>query len=189
MNFVEPIRDKNLIDDMCTYLKNKNKRDCIMFMLGIYVGLRISDNLPFKVKDLKHKRRITIFEKKTGKQKTFSIPDEFYSILNEYLDTRNDDDYIFKSRQGNKPITRARAYQILKSAGEKFGLENIGTHTLRKTFGYWYYKNYNDIVGLMKILNHSSEAITKRYIGIEQEELNRKQKNFKLINNFSWDTK
>lgn len=186
MNFVEPIRDKNLIDDMCTYLKNKNKRDCIMFMLGIYVGLRISDILVLKVKDLKHNKYITIFEKKTGKQKIFAIPIEFYSILNEYLDTRNDDEYIFKSRQGNKPITRARAYQILKAAGKVFGLNNIGTHTLRKTFGYWYYKNYNDIVGLMKILNHSSEAITKRYIGIEQEELNRKQRNFKIINNFSW---
>ena len=57
---------------------------------------------------------------------------------------------------------------------------------MRKTFGYWYYKNYNDIVGLMKILNHSSEAITKRYIGIDQEEMSRKQKNFKLINDFKW---
>jgi len=155
-------------------------------MLGIYVGLRISDILTFKVKDLKRRRQLTIYEKKTGKQKIFSIPDEFYSILNEYLDTRDDDEYIFKSRQGNKSITRARAYQILRQAGKQFGLENIGTHTMRKTFGYWYYKNYNDIVGLMKILNHASEAITKRYIGIDQEEMSRKQKNFKLINNFKW---
>lgn len=187
MNFVEPIRDKNLIDDMCTYLKNKNKRDCILFMSGIYIGLRISDLLLFKVKDLKGRRQISIREKKTGKQKIFNIPDEFYSILNQYLETRNEDEYVFKSRQGNRAITRARAYQILRQAGKKFGLENIGTHTMRKTFGYWYYKNYNDIVGLMKILNHSSEAITKRYIGIEQEELSRKQKNFKLIDNFKWE--
>ena len=186
MNFVEPIRDKNIIDDMCTYLKNKNKRDCILFMSGIYIGLRISDLLLFKVKDLKLKRKITIFEKKTGKQKIFNIPDEFYSILNQYLSERIDYEYIFKSRHGTQDITIARAYQILKEAGEHFGLENIGTHTMRKTFGYWYYKNYNDIVGLMKILNHSSEAITKRYIGIEQEELNRKQKNFKLIDKFKW---
>lgn len=186
MNFVEPIRDKNLIDDMCIYLKNKNKRDCVLFMSGIYIGLRISDLLLFQVKDLKNKRKITIFEKKTGKQKIFNIPDEFYSILNQYLAGRENEEYIFKSRQGTQAITRARAYQILKEAGKHFGLENIGTHTMRKTFGYWYYKNYNDIVGLMKILNHSSEAITKRYIGIEQEELNRKQKNFKLIDNFEW---
>lgn len=186
MNYVEPIRDKNTIDDICTYLKNKNKRDCILFMSGIYIGLRISDLLNFKVKDLKHQRQVAITEKKTKKRKIFSVPDEFYSVLNQYLDTRNDDEYIFKSRQGNKAITRARAYQILRKAGEEFDLKNIGTHTMRKTFGYWYYKNYNDIVGLMKILNHSSEAITKRYIGIEQEELNRKQKNFKIVNNFKW---
>lgn len=187
MNYVEPIRDKNLIDDMCIYLKNRNRRDCILFMCGIYIGLRVSDLLLFKVKDLKRRRQISIREKKTGKQKIFNIPDEFYSILNQYLETRKDDEYLFKSRQGNKAITRARAYQILRQAGNYFGLENIGTHTMRKTFGYWYYKNYSDIVGLMKILNHSSEAITKRYIGIEQEELNRKQKNFKLVDKFSWD--
>jgi len=187
MNFVEPIRDKNLIDDICTYLKNKNKRDCILFMCGIYIGLRISDLLLFKVKDLKGKRQVSIIEMKTRKQKIFSIPDEFYSALNTYLNTRCDDEYVFRSRQGNRAISRGRAYQILRDAGEHFGLENIGTHSMRKTFGYWYYKNYNDIVGLMKILNHSSEAITKRYIGIEQEELRKKQKNFKLINNFKWD--
>lgn len=186
MNFVEPIRDKNLIDDICTYLKNKNKRDCILFMCGIYIGLRISDLLPFKVKDLKRKREVQITEIKTQKVKVFSIPDEFYSILNAYLDTRNDDEYIFKSRQGNKPISRCRAYQILREAGEHFGLENIGTHTMRKTFGYWFYKIYNDIVSLMKIFNHSSEEITKRYIGIEREELRKKQKNLKLIKNFKW---
>ena len=187
MNYVEPIRDKNLIDDMCTYLKNKNRRDCILFMCGIYIGLRVSDLLLFKVKDLKKRRQITIREKKTRKQKIFNIPNEFYSILNQYLETRNDDEYLFKSRQGNKAITRARAYQILRKAANQFGLENIGTHTMRKTFGYWYYKNYNDIVGLMKIFNHSSEENTKRYIGIVQEELSRKQKNFKLINNFKWE--
>ena len=186
MNYVEPIRDKNLIDDICTYLKNQSKRNCILFMCGIYIGLRISDLLLFKVKELKNRRQVSIREKKTGKQKIFNIPDEFYSVLNQYLETRNDDEYIFKSRQGDKPITRARAYQILRAAGNHFGLENIGTHTMRKTFGYWYYKNYNDIVGLMKILNHSSEAITKRYIGIEQEELSKKQKNFKIIENFKW---
>ncbi len=187
MNFVEPIRDKNLIDDICTYLKNKNKRDCILFMCGIYVGLRVSDLLKFKVKDLKGRRQICILEQKTGKQKIFSVPDEFYPVLNDYLETRKDDEYVFKSRQGGDvPIKRCRAYQIIRQAGQKFNIENIGTHTMRKTFGYFYYKNYGDIVGLMKILNHSSEAITKRYIGIESEELRRKQKNFKIIDNFNW---
>ena len=96
MNFVEPIRDKNLIDDICTYLKNKNKRDCILFMCGIYVGLRVSDLLKFKVKDLKGRRQICILEQKTGKQKIFSVPDEFYPVLNDYLETRKDDEIILK---------------------------------------------------------------------------------------------
>ena len=79
MNYVEPIRDKNLIDDICTYLKNQSKRNCILFMCGIYIGLRISDLLLFKVKELKNRRQVSIREKKTGKQKIFNICNYHFS--------------------------------------------------------------------------------------------------------------
>jgi len=76
-----------------------------------------------------------------------------------------------KQRQGrNRPITRVRAYDILREAAQHCELSEIGTHTLRKTFGYWvYHENEKDIALLQDIFGHSSPYITKKYIGINQE--------------------
>ena len=80
------------------------------------------------------------------------------------------DDYIFKSREGdNKPITRQQALNILKDAAEAIGVEeNVGTHTLRKTWGYHAWKNgYNP--ALIMETYHSNLSVTKRYLGITQK--------------------
>lgn len=76
---------------------------------------------------------------------------------------------------------RVRAYEILRKAGEVLGLYNLGTHTLRKTFGYQFYIQYKDVVTLQKIFNHSSPAITLRYIGVEQNHINNMIKGFKIF--------
>ena len=65
----------------------------------------------------------------------------------------NDDDYLFPSRKGDKPITRVQAYRILNDVAEKLGIEEVGTHTLRKTFGYWHYQQYKDVAILQDIFN------------------------------------
>ena len=57
---------------------------------------------------------------------------------------------------------------------------NVGTHTMRKTFGYHHYKQFNDVALLQKIFNHSSPSITMRYVGIAQEELDYSYLNFEL---------
>ena len=69
-------------------------------------------------------------------------------------------------------MERGQAWNILHDAGKRFGLEKIGTHTMRKTFGYHFYKQTGDIVTLQKIFNHASIHITLRYIGIEQDAIN-----------------
>lgn len=62
-----------------------------------------------------------------------------------------DEDFLFQSRKGvNKPITRETAYRVLKELEPKFKLDRVGTHTLRKTFGYHFYKQFNDVVALQK---------------------------------------
>ena len=79
-------------------------------------------------------------------------------------------DYIFKSRQGkNRPITRVRAYDILREAAQHCDLTEIGTHTLRKTFGYLVYQNDKDVALLQDIFNHSAPYITLKYIGVNQD--------------------
>lgn len=170
MNTVEPIRDMNLVFDVADYLKVRNERDYVMFMFGIYTGLRISDILKLRVRDVKGKKFIYMREEKTDKEKKFPINEDLIPILENYIKDKKDYEYLFKSKKGlNKPITRECAYHVLKNAAKEFGLDNIGTHTLRKTFGYFLYQSTHDVVTIKEILNHSDIAITLRYIGVNQD--------------------
>lgn len=174
MNTVEPIRDLETVLDIADYLKIKNQRDYVMFMFGIYSGLRISDILKFRVRDVRDKDFISQREKKTRKEKKFPINKELKVIIEEYIKDKRDYEYLFKSpAQPNRPITRQQAYNILSNAGKQFGLESIGTHTLRKTFGYHLYKQTQDAALLMDIFNHADIHYTLRYIGINQDCKNR----------------
>lgn len=182
MNFVQPIRQPSLVQDIAGYLKRKNERDYIMFLTGIYSGLRISDVLKLRVSDVKNRDYLILREQKTGKQQTISINPILKRELAKYIITKAHDEYLITSRKGqNKPLTRCMAYKILKTAGNIFGLESIGCHTLRKTFGYHYYKKYKDVVTLMQIFNHSDPSVTLRYIGIEQESMDNAINNLKIF--------
>ena len=86
--------------------------------------------------------------------------------MNRYIRGKADYEWLFPSMQGSDHVQRVRAYQILNEAGQKFGVDYVGTHTLRKTFGYHFYQQTHDIVTLQKIFNHSSIEVTFRYIGI-----------------------
>ncbi len=169
MNYVEPIRDTKTVQDIADYLKEKGEKYYIMYMIGIYSGLRISDILKLKVRDVRGKSRISIREKKTGKEKMFPINRELEKALSSYCEGKKEYDYLVPSPHiANKAVSREYAYQVIHDAGEQFGLDNLGTHTMRKTFGYHFYLQTKDIVLLMKIFNHHDESKTLRYIGIEQ---------------------
>ena len=173
LNYTEPIRNKKTIRNILIYLKNKNDRDYMMFLMGIHTGLRISDLLRLRVRDVKDKSHITLIEKKTKNQRKILINKELKMELKDYLQGKSHYEYLFQSREGgNNPISRIRAYQILYELGDIFGL-HISCHTLRKTFGYIHYKNNNDVVYLMEIFNHATPKITLRYIGVMQDELDR----------------
>lgn len=173
MNFVQPIREPETIQDIECFLKDKNVRDCIMFLLGIYTALRISDILKLRVKDLKNKNEFSIKEKKTKKARMIALNPALKRELKKYLQDKPDNEYVIKSRVGkNRPITRERAYAILREAADEFGLDAIGTHTLRKTFGYHLYKKTKDVALLQSIFNHADPSYTLRYIGITQDSMN-----------------
>jgi integrase len=180
LNLVQPIRDSKKVQAMKEYLKNENKRDYILFLLGVGTGLRISDILKLRKRDLLDTHIITR-EKKTGKPKRLRITPSIRKELNDYLKELEDDDYVIKSRQGfNRPIDRSRAYTILKSAAANCNIKEIGTHTLRKTFGYHFYKQTGDIAMLMQLFNHSDEKITLRYIGITQDSMDEAMIKYKI---------
>lgn len=173
MELVEPIRSKKQIDSMKRYLKSGNIRDFLLFVLGINSGLRISDLLSLQVQDVKGKERISLREQKTGKTKDFPLSDTCQKAIKEYLQVRDmDTGFLFASRKGKGAISRVQAYRILNEAARAIGIkEQIGTHTLRKTFGYWAYQAGVDITRIQKLLNHSAPSVTLAYIGITKEEL------------------
>ncbi|EEL88103.1 site-specific integrase [Bacillus cereus] len=180
MNFVQPIRDPEQIQQIKEYLKEKNERNYILFVMGINTGLRISDILKLKVEDLKGSH-ISMREMKTGKQKRIQITVALKRELRWFNENREDDEYLLKSRQGkNRPIGRSMAYKILSGAAAEFGLDEIGTHTLRKTYGYHMYMQTKNIALLMEIFNHSSEKVTLRYIGVNQDAMDKAMSRFKI---------
>jgi site-specific recombinase XerD len=173
MELVEPIRNKKQIEALKKYLKGNNIRDYLLFVLGINSGLRISDLLKLTVEDVQQQDRICIREQKTGKLKDFPIGETCKRAIHEYLKTTGiTTGALFASRKGNKPITRVQAYRILNEGAKTIGItDSIGTHTLRKTFGYHAYVNGTDITRIQKLLNHSAPNVTLSYIGITKEEL------------------
>lgn len=165
---VEPIKDKGKIIDCIEYLQKNSPRNAILFALGIYTGLRISDILKLRVRDVKGKNRLEVKQKKTGNYVYIPINAELKKLLNDYIKDKGSNEFLIKSREGyNKPITRNMAYMILNDMADILGLDSIGTHSLRKTAGYHLYKaSGNDIGLVMQILGQKDQGSTLRYIGI-----------------------
>ena len=173
MEYVEPIRDKKKIEAMKKYLKGVNLRDYLLFVLGINSGLRISDLLSLRVEDVRHAERVVIRESKTGKTKDFPLSLGCKSAIQDYIKKIGlNSGPLFPSRKGKDALGRVQAYRILSEAAKAIGIkEAIGTHTLRKTFGYHAYKQGVDVTRIQKLLNHSCPSETLRYIGITKDEL------------------
>ena len=177
MNFVQPIRDPDTIQLIENFLKAKSIRDYILFLLGIHTALRISDILSLQVKDLKDKNFLVIKEKKTRRKKnnerTIELHPRLKRELKSFLKDREPHEYVIKSRIGkNRPISRERAYMILKEVAEEFGVDSLGCHSMRKTLGYHLYKKTKDLVLVKDALNHEDTSYTLRYIGIQQDTVN-----------------
>lgn len=178
MEFVQPIRNLKQIETIKKLLKQENLRDYCLFVLGINSGLRISDLLSLTISDVyeknKAKDRIRLREKKTNKFKDFPISDNAKNAIKEYLKSRpiKENEPLFLSRKNKGFLLRQQAYRILNDVARLVGIKDkIGTHTLRKTFGYHAYNNGYDITLIQKLFNHSSPGITLRYIGITQDEM------------------
>lgn len=180
---VEPIKSLKDIKKVKQYLLGKsNKRDYMLFVVGINVGLRAGDLLSLKINDVLNadgnfKDSITIVEEKTEKTREFNLNNSAKEAIKLYLDSlenHNLNDYLFASRKGGALTVRA-AHKLIKSTMRELNIKgNYGTHTLRKTFGYHVYQNNvkdNPLIleTLQKIFNHSTQSVTLKYIGITKE--------------------
>ena len=180
MNIVEPIRNKQVLKKIERNLKQQSLRDLLMFLIGTNCGLRISDILNLNVGDVRNKTYIDIIEKKTNKPKRFPINTKLKPLLEKFTQGRNDKEPLFLSVFNNR-MERTQCYRIINLACREVGVDyKIGTHTLRKTFGYHHYQKFKDVVVLQKIFNHYSPQITLRYIGIDQDMIDNSYSNFIL---------
>lgn len=152
---------------------DKNFKLGFLVLLGINSGLRISDILKLKHEDLSGDS-ISLIEKKTNKKRIIRINDNIkkgYAMLQTRTDEQSG--FIFTSNQS----TILTVQYVNRKLKELFGNKNlsVSSHSLRKTFGRQVWSNNNEtdkaLLYLSELFNHSSPAITKRYLGIRQEEL------------------
>lgn len=175
---VQPLKNQKEIREFIHALgKDKSElqkqRDQLLFKVGITTGLRVGDIVKLKVETVKGKPRFNIKEGKTQKSRTVNLK-HIMSDIADYIELLPPDVvYLFPSRKGDGHISTTQAYRILTKAGELLGRDDIGTHTMRRTFGYNFYNQTHDIATLMTIFNHSSQAITLRYIGMTDERINK----------------
>lgn len=186
---VQPLRTKDEVEEMKMALKRGNKgtpkklkraeRDVLLFLMGINTGLRVNDLVRLTVDDVKGKQLFSIREGKTNKKRTINVG-MLRKEIDHFTDGKHPSGYLFPSQKGTGPISTTQAYRILDDAADLLGRKDIGTHTMRKTFGYHHYKQYKDVAILQEIFNHAAPSITRRYIGIRQDEINASLNDFRL---------
>ncbi len=171
--------------------EDSNKEQCYLWDRN-YMMLHLGRNLAFRIEDLVQIKdgtnykngRIYVREFKTGKEQDFELHPQLVKDLDAYINRNNliEGEYIFKSRKGdNKPITRQRAWQIIKDLAKEVKITySVGTHSLRKYFARTYYEQTGDLLGLSEMLNHSSVYVTLIYICWEDDDKTEKRKSFYL---------
>ncbi len=146
-----------------------NRKLATILILQGNMGLRISDILRLTLESIVEdgsRYRFDIVEKKTSKQRTFTVPNELYTIMQEYaLDNR------MTRQQRLFPITERSVQKSLKEVVEHLGYTRIGTHSFRKYFATRAYNQNHNIELVRRLLQHSYVSTTQRYIGISDAEI------------------
>jgi len=190
---VFPFEKKDLLKIRRYFFKKEKYVILGLINIGVNVALRYSDLSELKFEDITYENTIKLFEEKTNKKKEVKLNKfctEEIKKLKEYyynleIKTWNKG-YIFKSLSRNilskkidKNLTIQSFNRYLKEAQRELKIPyNIGSHSLRKTWGKFYYEKYKDIATVMKILNHSSIESTLRYIGIDRKRIHKIYEDF-----------
>ncbi|MCL2215472.1 MAG: tyrosine-type recombinase/integrase [Defluviitaleaceae bacterium] len=180
MSTTQPIRNLDHVRALANYYMDKGElRNYRLIVLSLHTALRVSDLLSLRwsdVYDFKLNRpckEFTLTEQKTGKSKTVAINHHAAKALKKGADTAAPYHFLFANAHSGKALVRAQAYRIIRNAGEALELPGrISCHSLRKTFGYHAWKKGISPAVIMEIYNHSSLSQTRRYLGINQDDLN-----------------
>lgn len=160
--------------------KDGNYKMSLLIALGCFTGLRISDILSLRWNQILDTDEFTIIERKTKKKRTIRVNLQLKKHIRdcyEHIQPVGINAPILISQKGTV-FSIQRINGVLKEIKKKYRLQigNFSCHSLRKTFGRQVYNMNNDnselaLVKLMELFNHSSVSITKRYLGLRQEEL------------------
>ena len=181
MSATQPIKSIEQVRKLKNYFIEKEEyRNFLLVSVCLNTALRISDILALKwdnvlnISTKRTKKYLQIKETKTGKTANIIINRAIKDAIKLFIKKEGiDSEFMFSNKNGG-PITRENAFYIVKKAGISIGLEHeISPHSLRKTFGYHAWKNGVPPAMLMELYNHSSYEVTKRYLGIDQDEKDR----------------
>lgn len=169
MKWVSPIKDEKKLQSFCDELEKIDEKYLIMFQVGIGTGLQLQEILRLRVGDVRQK---DYFKSEIGTRdvrRDFHIPRELRQSLDKFTEGKDPDNYLIYGHgtRMELPLSREQAYRVLKEAGKRAGIEDVGATTMRKTFAWRYYQRTGDIYYLQDLMNHSSPTVTYRYIGIE----------------------
>ena len=179
---VEPIRSIKKIRKMISHMELKySKRDALLFRMGINTILRVGDILSLRYCDVydengDFRQYLILNEQKTKKEKKVSLNAKIRAEIDIYckhFELCSDDYMFFSFRTPEVPLDRIQAWRILKKAASECGIQNFGTHSMRKTLAYQIYQETKNLALVMHMLNHQSSRQTMRYIGINQDEMDK----------------
>jgi len=181
MTTTQPIRNKKKVRQLAMYyLKLGKLRNHLLIVMSLHTALRICDILRLRwedVYDFDKKRvrsSVALKEKKTNKPQEIALNKEILNALALYA-TNNAQRgrFLIKNPNTEKAISRIQAYRLIRAAGEALDFQSrVSCHSLRKTFGYHAWKSGVSPAVIMVIYNHSSLAVTRRYLGITQDDKN-----------------
>ena len=177
----DPIRDKEQLKELADYwLERGNVRNYTLIVLGVCTALRIGDLLRITWDDVfdedreKFRTHISVIEQKTGKQRIIALNLKALQALDLLILERRGI-YLFASnRKDRKAISRVQAWRIIKASANAVKASGcIACHSLRKALGYHAWQNGVSPVVIMDIYGHTSYEITKRYLGVSQDDLDK----------------
>ncbi|MCL2031628.1 MAG: tyrosine-type recombinase/integrase [Oscillospiraceae bacterium] len=182
MATTQPIRSKHQIRELAAfYLRRGHLRNHALIVMGLHTALRVSDLLRLRwddVYDFENSRvrvSVDIVEKKTRKPKSIALNRAAVNALTLLAaGAAQRDRYIIENTATKYAISRIQAYRIIRAAAEALRFAGrVSCHSLRKTFGYHAWKSGVSPAVIMEIYNHSSLAITRRYLGVTQDDTNK----------------
>ncbi|GHV05290.1 site-specific integrase [Clostridia bacterium] len=186
----EPIRNKTDVRALAEYYLHRGQtRNYVLVVLGVHTALRISDLLRLRWDDVYDfdrecvRQSVTITEKKTGKAKTFVLnKDAVRALTRLAAGVARQGAFLIENPVTKRAISRIQAYRLIRAAAEALEFQmRVSCHSLRKTFGYHAWKNGVSPAVIMEIYNHSSLAVTRRYLGVTQDDKNEVYLSLRLI--------